>query len=249
VVQQAQSLQNYGKSAILNRANVLKRQNIESSVKDNSDNSESIETIHHPDLDNEEQFTLPPPQKQMRFTDRVFRKSQNYGGAKVPSAQATFPANFDARTDQLNISGSKIEDSDSLKTDLDNKSENESSKEKLERSNVKTMQDKVEENLKSKNIVIKEFSKKTTVPKFIPRQALIRNKTGKATDKTKTENDSSKTNKLNKEIRKNALMLGKIQGPSDLGPSVSKESLDPKEKSVINSTLEIRRKLKEVMLL
>ncbi|XP_053373435.1 uncharacterized protein LOC123530991 [Mercenaria mercenaria] len=247
VVQQARSLQNYGKSSLVKIENRLKRPNLDEvplTVVPLTVN-ENVKNTHNLTQENEEQLILPPPPKQMRSSDCSFIKVQKYSGAKVPSAQATFPANFDARTDRLteNEDDTKIKDSKGYENTLNEIDKQEELREDLSK---KSMQEKVEENLKNRSVVIKDFSKKGTVPKFIPRQAQIKNKLERVTDKIKTGKEASKTDELNREIRKNAFKLGKAQGPADLGPSTSNESLDPKEKSVIDSMLEIRKKLTKV---
>lgn len=246
VVQQARSLQNYGKKLTVTTENGAKRPNAETGLDTYHVGDQKT---HSEKYANEEQVTIPPPPKQMRFSAIISRKSsQKYGGPKVPSAQATFPADFDARTDrdELLLESSKLQEPKQLENDSDQIKT--STKSCVSKSVIspKSMQDKVEESLKNTNIVIKDFKKSSTVPKFIPRQAQVKMKMNRTCKDKRPAELIGKTDELNIKIRKNAFKLGKAQGPVDLGPSSSNESLDSREKSVLESMLEIRNKINKV---
>lgn len=245
VIQQARSLQNYGRNVFKTHVG-NKRPNSD----DVSLTSNKLTGTQNVGKGEEEQLFLPPPPKQTKTSVPGSSKSQRYGVTKVPSAQATFPADFDARikrdpvqTDNVGIKPNLEEEPKDLESD-EHQTKLAIS---LEKNVEKTMQEKVEENLKNKNIVIKDFSKKGTIPRFIPRQAQVKTKSDKIQQNDSKSSDiMNRANKLNLEIKKNAFKLGRAQGPADLGPSTSNESLDPKDKSVMDSILLIRKRLTNV---
>ncbi|KAL4221952.1 RNA-binding protein 48 [Mactra antiquata] len=228
-VQQAQSMRQYGQ---LGHSVVHKRTNSDkfdqtACVTDKGKNSSDNTCFQ-----NEEQLTLPPPPKKMKV--RPDLKHQRFEDvARVPSAQACFPAGFDARimTDDSNTVNLTSLNKNIVINEAKDKKETQS----------ETMQQKVEANLNHEDVVIKKINKTGSVPKFIPRQAQILRKTGTITNTSRTDSEN-----LNKEIRKNAFTLGKVQGPAHIGPCLSNESLDPKEKTVIDSIQNIRKKLTKV---
>lgn len=240
VLLQAQSLRNYGESNSLTKEIITRRLDKDPKKDEDADHGTQAETAF-----NIEQLSLPPPPKRTRFPHVSSKISQIYGRVKVPSAQATFPVHFDARIDQHIAEGRKIRKPENLENDLEQTQTHISGVEQNE-VNAKTMQEKVEENVENQNIVIKHINKRRTVPKFIPRQAQIKMKLNNRTKRSMSSEMENKTDNLKLQIRRNAFKLGNVQGPTDLGLSSSNERLDSKEKSVIDSMLEIKRKLTKV---
>ena len=215
-----------------------------------------------------EQLKLPLPPRQMHHgMSRHNQRLQNYTFACVPTAQAEFPVDYDARLnhskhmeftknqrleisiatpEKPNLNNKVIEKTDnleSLSVEVSTKTD-----EVVE--DKRSMQEKIEENLKKKSdLVIKSFDKTRPVPKFIPRQAQIKKKPQEIMSK-ETENVNKKnaaTDPLNKEIRRNAFTLGKPQGPVDHDNKLVKE-VEKTEESVDKTVKDIRKRMLQVRL-
>lgn len=210
----------------------------------------------------EVQLKLPLPPKQMHHgMSRHNQRLQHYTYAHVPTAQAEFPVDYDARLGLSKESGlpsaylklHQVHDKSSDKLanqDLLDQKEQEtlSSGKTIDASETecsKSMQEKIEENLKRKtDVVIKKIDKTRPIPKFIPRQAQIKNKPATAqteVDKVKGGEDEI----LNRELKKNAFTLGKPQGPIHPGSELVKET-EKSEESVEKTVKDIRKRMMQV---
>lgn len=210
----------------------------------------------------EEQLILPPPPKQGKTRLKFSKPGAGLSHARVPSAQAEFPAGFDARLNQPphaelpeihNVpmnEKSEISDADksSGSTDCRLKSVAKSidntdhGRQCLE---VSHLDAKTEHNnaAKDSDKVIKQITYKGPVPKFIPRQAVVRKKAVSAGGQI--ERGTNVSERANKELRKNAFTLGKTQGPDFVG-HVKDNKPDSSEMSVNKTITAIRKRLKEV---
>ena len=101
--------------------------------------------------------------------------------------------------------------------------------------------------LKGENVIIKEFKKSGSTPKFIPRQMLSVSKLKSVPNKTQApvkDNDE-----LDQQLRKNAVMLGSTQGPGEVPDEYKKPVKLPTEKAVETTVTEIRKRLSEVCII
>ena len=223
------------------------------------------QTMAGSDERQEVQLKLPLPPKQMHHgMSRHNQRLQNYTFAHVPTAQAEFPVDYDARLgapSERNLSDSdealadKSEqfsenlDSSNLLSQKAHESIGDKMKNSAKSEKSKSMQEKIEENLKNKtDIVIKKLDSSRPVPKFIPRQAQIKKTpsvTGHTnTDKVKhTENDP-----VNRELKRNAFTLGKPQGPINPGSELVQET-EEVEESVNKTVKDIRKRMIQVHIL
>ena len=205
----------------------------------------------------EVQLKLPlPPKPQMHHgMSRHNQRLQNYTFAHVPTAQAEFPVNYDARlgpqgdrnvTDSAE--GQETETfSESFDTpDLDGPdSVGSNLKDGAEKD--KSMQEKIEENLKKKtDIVIKKLDSNRPAPKFIPRQAQIKKQPSVSSQNEAGKVKNSENNPVNRELKRNAFTLGKPQGPIVPGSELVKQT-EKAEESVNKTVKDIRKRMIQVI--
>ena len=199
---------------------------------------------------NSSQLQLPPPPRHSKsINPQNNQHGQKYAFARVPSAQATFSPDFDARLKHIPTSepsnASDYDDKSDTSSDINehvNESD-ENSNEEVE----KTMQEKINDNLKSNNVVIKNYAKQGPAPKFIPRQMQSK---AKFSVKPKDEQQTKTNDKdeVSKELKRNAFTLRGVQGPVDpeqekmAGPELQISSV---EKSV----KEIRKHVSQVKII
>lgn len=204
----------------------------------------------------EQTFVIPPPPKREEFINlsKLKKSDQKFEFARVPTANAPFPLNFDARKNPQ-------ENSEGNEKTMDH--------EIISESNIKITGNpfhkhapafkytshgkqgnlnhpkyhKTLENVGMKNetIVVKEFRKPGSTPKFIPRQTMNLLKTKSELPKDITSNDE-----LGKEIRKNAIMLGSTQGPALVPKEYQKPEKTSTEKAVEKSISDIRKRMSVV---
>ncbi|XP_014782291.1 uncharacterized protein LOC106877791 [Octopus bimaculoides] len=179
----------------------------------------------------EQLWLEPPPQYCSSAQSNSNNSSSAASFAKVPSAQAIFPPNFDARihvnTDLVKLLPRQTKMklmSDIKKPQAEDKHLNKSTAPSNSTSTSKISEDK-------SDLVIREF-KPSTCPKFVPRQAV-----SLKTNKKLVEKDN-----LNKAIRSSALILGDIQGP-DRPPH-----LTPVNKEIQKSMEETRKEIRKRVL-
>ncbi|XP_029645934.1 histone acetyltransferase p300-like [Octopus sinensis] len=172
----------------------------------------------------------PPPQYCSSAQSNSHKSSSAASFARVPSAQAIFPPNFDARihvnTDLVKLLPRQAKVklmSDIKKPQAEVKHLKKSTAPSNSTSTSKISKDKPD-------LVIREF-KPSTCPKFVPRQAVSRK-----TNKKLVEKDN-----LNKAIRSSALILGDIQGP-DRPPHLTPVNKEI-QKSIEDTRKEIRKRV------
>ena len=182
------------------------------------------------------------------------QRLQNYNFAHVPTAQAEFPVDYDARLgsygDKIIVESTKDKETEEFSIGFENSNLNkmdfvgQNAKNKVEKD--KSMQEKIEENLKKKSdIVIKKVDSNRPAPKFIPRQAQIK-KTSSVSSQKETNDIKSQENELvNRELKRNAFTLGKPQGPVVPGSDLVKQE-ETAEESVNKTMKEIRKRMIEV---
>lgn len=195
-----------------------------------------------------EQLILPPPPKQRRTGFRLKDAAVNLGHARVPSAQAEFPPGFDARLEKPDMP-SKNSDSDIPKYASNSRDTFHKQKEKNSDSSGVGSTHSREPNFQAKQITYKG-----TVPSFIPRQTVQKKEKvaykgpvpgfiPRQAVKKKAVTDIVVPDDMNKELRKNAFILGKEQGP---GYSRPPDEVHRAEKSVDKTVRNIRKRLREV---
>lgn len=261
-------------------------------------------------------FVIPPPPMREPFPNfsRLNSHKQNYDFARVPTANAPYPPDFDARTDSNGLSHNETtyilnervckknshsvpcETNCNARTDSTVKTDNERSsylkqtfskdfsqsvqkdtcstvrmnyknENKTKTVSLYSEQHKSSESLKSiqklnhpkyqkmteqtvlkgENVIIKEFKKSGSTPKFIPRQMLSVSKLKSVPNKTQApvkDNDE-----LDQQLRKNAVMLGSTQGPGEVPDEYKKPVKLPTEKAVETTVTEIRKRLSEVCII
>ena len=182
------------------------------------------------------------------------QRLKNYNFAHVPTAQAEFPVDYDARLgpygDKIIVEFTKDKETEEFSIGFENSKLNEmdsvgqNAKNKVEKD--KSMQEKIEENLKKKSdIVVKKLESNRPAPKFIPRQAQIK-KTSSVSSQKETNDIKSQENELvNRELKKNAFTLGKPQGPIVPGSDLVKQE-EKAEESVNKTVKEIRKRMIQV---
>lgn len=204
----------------------------------------------------EQTLVIPPPPKREEFLNfsKLKRSDQKFEFAQVPTANASFPLNFDARKNpQENLEGNvKNMDHEIISESNIKLTENPFHKHAPafkstshgKRGNLNHPKyHKILENVGMKNetIVVKEFKKTGSTPKFIPRQTMNLLKTKSELPKEITSNDE-----LGKEIRKNAIVLGSTQGPALVPEEYQKPEKTPTEKAVEKSISDIRKRMSVV---
>jgi len=222
-----------------------------------------------------EQLILPPPPKQHR-TGFKLGKGFNQGHARVATAQATFPAGFDARLDapkapvqpaksdarerhellqlkprhkavssESTVSKERTDDSASL--GLVKVAEEAESVTKIPKCVPVQAKETAGKKMTDSHSSVNSLTYKGPVPKFIPRQAkaaLDKKVTGSTKQRLKVTVNALSA-EVNKELKKNALILGKRQGPIPLERGEKKKP-NMAELSVNKSVQDIRKRLKDV---
>lgn len=195
-----------------------------------------------------DQLILPPPPKQRRTGFRLKDAAVNFGHARVASAQAEFPPGFDARLEKPKMP-SKDSDSDIPKYASNSRDTFDIQKEKnLDNSGVGSTSSR------EPNFQAKQITYKRTVPSFIPRQTVQKKEKAaykgpvpgfipRQAVKKKAVTEIVVPDDMNKQLRKNAFVLGKEQGP---GYSRPPDEVHRAEKSVDKTVRNIRKRLREV---
>ncbi|KAL5007487.1 hypothetical protein ScPMuIL_016293 [Solemya velum] len=184
-----------------------------------------------------EQIQLPPPPQQTFSSNHYRPFAQPLDFARVPTAHATLPTNYDGRLSHTDNSKNdpKVEPQNNGSAIISETSKHrggEDRSRKLEHGNNKKGGVKLK---KTDEIIIRKFQKDGPTPRFIPRQTI-------QTIKSKTSQEKSPEDPLDKEIKKNALTLGETQGPQCSAgeqPVVSSES----ERSIENTTRDLRKRI------
>ena len=218
----------------------------------------AVSKNHDNGVKEDDSLKLPLPPKQVfHGMSRHNRRLHNYEFAHVPTAQAEFPVDYDARIgpskvkkgidledkvgdrfDQQKSNGSRIHVNDSKDSVVEEK----------ETKPNKTMQEQIEENLKHrKDLVIKPLEKSRPTPKFIPRQAQIKKTQTDSQGIKPAKEKNAEKDQLNKEIKRNAFKLGNPQGPVGPNSELVKEVKET-EKSVDKTVKDIRKRMMQVYL-
>lgn len=188
-----------------------------------------------------EQIHLPPPPQQTFSSSHYRPPKKPLDFARVPSAHATLPAHYDGRLSNLDSfnDNSTIEPQIVVSGKISEPSTHKgrvvgSTKPKLQQINEGGVKLK-----KSDELIIRKFQKDSATPRFIPRQTI-------QAVKSKSSQEKSPENQLNKEIKKNAFTLGETQGPQISAAESQSAGTSETEKSFGSTTKEIRKRISKV---
>ncbi|KAK3587923.1 hypothetical protein CHS0354_014442 [Potamilus streckersoni] len=198
---------------------------------------ESKNFMTETDLEDGSQMWIPLPPKVDPHAEVKTHSWKHYEYAWVPTANAQFPNDFDARLAPDSISNAFIgleKDSNEIRQEQTT----------IEKPDLKLEAEKVcGTNVKEKGqVLIKDYRKPGQPPRFIPRQAqMVNKKTGK--DKEILDQKKEEDN-MTKEIKKNAFILGAQQGPVAPDPTeIEREEKKEKEQErLMNELSSIIRK-------
>ncbi|KAJ8313704.1 hypothetical protein KUTeg_008265 [Tegillarca granosa] len=237
---------------------------------------QSIErdTYQNESFNEEYNLMLPLPPGRGCINLPHFSHGSKYEYARVPSAHASLPVNFDGRLKSEHYNNdSPSHTTHSNQNYWNNNQQNYNTKERKElkidlkgdnslgfhnsqqintANNKSESNDPVNEKPKENKIIVRDYKKVGTAPKFVPRQTLnlIKKKEDNVNDdinkKKVTEGDSEKDKLINDRLRQNALILNpKPQGPLSLDGEEPK--LPTKEDNSIQETvINIRKRMNKV---
>ncbi|KAL3832705.1 hypothetical protein ACJMK2_024322 [Sinanodonta woodiana] len=186
------------------------------------------------DLEEGTQMWIPLPPKVDPHAEVKKHSWKNYEFARVPTANAPFPNDFDAR-----LAPNSISNAFGIKNDSKDTRQEQATIEKSEAENVCGIIA-----IKKDQVLIKDYRKPGLPPRFIPRQ-MANKKTGR--DKEILDEKKEEDN-LTKEIKKNAFILGTPQGPVAPDPTeLEREEKKEKEQEKLMNELSssIRKRISQ----
>ena len=200
---------------------------------------------------------LPPPPRHSNVKiNKQINSDQCNRFARVPTAHAGFPSNFDARLnkppDEHCLDNNPRNEKPPEPLQVNEKDDSNAWKTSVKQPGGETVKDLQEKSsemspLKTDSVVIKNFSKKGPVPKFIPRQMQSKMKSAEKLSDTKEQKTSANDgDEISKELRRNAFTLREIQGPEDVIEAKRKEPV-LQIASVAKSVKEIRKHVSQVL--
>ncbi|XP_071158888.1 RNA-binding protein 48-like [Mytilus edulis] len=193
-------------------------------------------------------LVIPPPPVREAFPNysKINQHKTTFDFARVPTANAPFPSDYDGRKFPQNVAAKEIKTQihvDHPKDDVIKQNSAGSNKQSasahgnLSHPKYNKILDKT--GAKQEKIIIKDFKKCGATPKFIPRQTLNLLKAKSEHGETKASNKDN----LEIELRKNAIVLGSTQGPALVPEEFKKKEKSCTEKAVEDTVEEIRKRV------
>ncbi|WAQ93671.1 RBM48-like protein [Mya arenaria] len=198
---------------------------------------------------NSEILVLPPPPKQRKMCFTA-NKTYQLGHGKVPSAQATFPEGFDARTNKSTVNSV-------AKIDLSDKNVDDTKVSSIKRvsnsdKQISLVSKTSQVSNKSQMSGVANIGKvSNTATMFVPRQTQKKSQmvhiplSKQPSKQTSEQKDKVETNdELNKQLKKNAFILKDKQGPADIVKT--RKTVIVAEESVKQTVTQIRDKMSSI---